>query len=66
MIVSRNGAAASVWATYSTLLGSGYGDTTGGTFRFTCSGTVNCTISVQGSVTCCARRTASIRVCSST
>jgi hypothetical protein len=51
ILVSRNGSPASTWATYSTALGSPYGDTTGGTFRFTCSGTVNCTIGVKASVT---------------
>ena len=44
--VTRGGNTA-VWATYSTALGSPVGDTTGGTFRFTCS-TANapCTVSV--------------------
>jgi hypothetical protein len=43
--------AASAWATYSTALGSPVGDTTGGTFRFTCS-TVNapCTVAVAAAV----------------
>jgi hypothetical protein len=42
---------ATTWATYSTLLGSPVGDTTGGVFRFTCS-TVNapCTVAVKGAV----------------
>ncbi|MEO7980100.1 MAG: hypothetical protein ABI807_04335 [Sporichthyaceae bacterium] len=46
--VSRGGAPASVWATYSTVLGSPVGDTTGGTFRFTCStAKAPCTVSVK-------------------
>jgi hypothetical protein len=42
---------ATAWATYSTALGSPVGDTTGGTFRFTCS-TANapCTVSVAAAV----------------
>ena len=49
--VSRGGAPAVAWATYSTALGSPVGDTTGGVFRFTCS-TANapCTVSVKGAV----------------
>lgn len=49
--VSRGGAPATVWATYSTLLGSPVGDTTGGVFRFTCS-TANapCKVSVGAAV----------------
>jgi hypothetical protein len=49
--VSRGGAPATAWATYSTALGSPVGDTTGGVFRFTCS-TANapCTVSVKGAV----------------
>ena len=37
VLVSRGGGAAVPWATYSTSLGSPVGDTTSGTFRFTCS-----------------------------
>ena len=37
VIVSRAGAPGSIWATYSTRIGSPAGDTTGGTFRFTCN-----------------------------
>lgn len=36
VLVSRGGGAAVPWATYSTTLGSPVGDTTSGTFRFTC------------------------------
>lgn len=35
--VQRGNASPSIWATYSTRLGSPVGDTTGGTLRFTCS-----------------------------
>lgn len=35
--VSRGGNPATAWATYSTTVGGPEGDTTGGTFRFTCS-----------------------------
>jgi hypothetical protein len=39
------------WATYSTRLGSPVGDTTGGTFRFTCTATqASCKIAVQAAV----------------
>jgi hypothetical protein len=49
--VARGGQPPTVWATYSTLLGSPVGDTTGGVFRFTCS-TANapCTVSVGAAV----------------
>ena len=49
--VSRGGSAATAWATYSTVLGSPVGDTTGGVFRFTCS-TANapCTVAVKAAV----------------
>ena len=50
--MSRAGAdAATAWATYSTVLGSPVGDTTGGVFRFTCS-TANapCTVAVKAAV----------------
>jgi hypothetical protein len=49
--VSRGGTPATAWATYSTLLGSPVGDTTGGVFRFTCS-TANapCTVAVKAAV----------------
>ena len=46
VFVSRGGTAATPWATYSTLLGSPVGDTTGGSFRFTCA-TAPCQISVK-------------------
>ena len=36
VLVSRGGATANPWATYSTSIGSPYGDTASGTFRFTC------------------------------
>jgi len=49
--VSRGGAPATVWAQYSTRLGSPVGDTTGGVFRFTCAvEKAPCTISVSGAV----------------
>jgi hypothetical protein len=51
VIVQRGTAAASAWATYSTRLGSPVGDTTGGTFRFTCSvAQAPCAISVKAAV----------------
>jgi hypothetical protein len=51
-MVSRGGAPATAWATYSTLLGSPVGDTTGGTFRFTCSSAkAPCTVGVTAKVT---------------
>jgi hypothetical protein len=50
--VARGSSPASVWATYSTSLGSPVGDTAGGTFRFTCSAAnAPCTISVSASST---------------
>lgn len=52
VLVSRSAATATVWAQYTTPLGSPIGnDTTGGTFRFTCS-TVQapCKVSVQAAV----------------
>ncbi len=49
--VSRGGAPATAWATYSTALGSPVGDNTGGVFRFTCATAVApCTVSVAGAV----------------
>jgi hypothetical protein len=50
--VKRGAGAAATWATYSTTIGSPVGDTTGGTFRTTCS-TANapCVISVQAYTT---------------
>jgi len=49
--VSRAGAPATAWATYSTALGSPVGDNTGGVFRFTCSTAMApCTVSVAGAV----------------
>jgi Collagen triple helix repeat (20 copies) len=49
--VKRGAGSASAWATYSTLLGSPVGDTTSGSFRFTCSD-VNapCTVAVKAAV----------------
>ena len=50
--MSRGGAPATSWATYSTALGSPVGDTTGGTFRFTCStAKAPCVIDVTAKVT---------------
>ena len=51
VLVSRGGHPATTWARYSTTLGSPVGDTTSGTFRFTCS-TANapCTVSVAAAV----------------
>ncbi|HEX6762619.1 MAG TPA: hypothetical protein VF094_07455 [Gaiellaceae bacterium] len=43
------GSGASIWATYSTTLGSPVGDTTGGTFRFTCN-TGPCKVSATADV----------------
>ena len=52
VMVSRGGATATAWATYSTALGSPVGDTTGGTFRFTCtSAKAPCTVGVTARVT---------------
>jgi hypothetical protein len=49
--VSRGGAPATAWATYSTALGSPVGDNTGGVFRFTCATAMApCTVSVGGAV----------------
>jgi hypothetical protein len=49
--VSRGGAPATVWATYSTALGSPVGDNTGGVFRFTCStAQAPCTVSLKAGV----------------
>lgn len=49
--VARNGAAATTWETLSTTLGSPVGDTTSGTFRFTCTGSVPCEVSVKAYTT---------------
>jgi hypothetical protein len=59
--VSRGGAPATAWATYSTALGSPVGDTTGGVFRFTCS-TANapCTVSVSAAILSSWHGTASV------
>lgn len=47
--VQRGTGAATPWATYSTTIGSPVGDTTGGTFRFTCSeANAPCKVSVAG------------------
>jgi hypothetical protein len=48
VFVSRNGAPATAWANYRAVLVAGNG-TTGGVFRFTCSGSVDCTVSVKAS-----------------
>ncbi len=53
VLVSRGGHPAAVWATYSTTLGNtvGFGDNTGGVFRFTCSAAnAPCVVSIQGEV----------------
>ena len=40
-----------IWGLFSTELGSPVGDTTGGTFRFTCTSThVECTVTIRASV----------------
>jgi hypothetical protein len=45
------GSGAGIWATYSTTLGSPVGDTTGGTFRFTCNDTqAPCKVSATAAV----------------
>jgi hypothetical protein len=45
------GTGAGIWATYSTTVGSPVGDTTGGTFRFTCSDTqAPCKVSATAAV----------------
>jgi hypothetical protein len=50
--IKRGAPPASVWATYSTLLGSPVGDNTGGVFRFTCNvSQAPCEISVKAWVT---------------
>jgi Collagen triple helix repeat (20 copies) len=47
----KRGANSAAWATYSTLLGSPVGDTTGGAFRFTCTAAhAPCTVSVHAAV----------------
>jgi hypothetical protein len=49
--VQRGSSAASVWASYSTRLGSPIGDTASGSFRFTCSvAQAPCAISVKAAV----------------
>lgn len=49
--VKRGTGAASNWAVYSTRLGSPVGDTTSGTFRFTCTGAnAPCTVAVNAAV----------------
>jgi hypothetical protein len=48
--VQRGSGAPTVWASYSTALGSPVGDNTGGVFRFTCrSSDVTCTVTVAAS-----------------
>lgn len=49
--VQRGTGAPAVWAAYSTRLGSPVGDTTGGTFRFTCrAGDGSCKVTVSAAV----------------
>ena len=50
--VQRGTGAATPWAVYSTELGSPVGDTTGGTFRFTCQPVVHetCRVSLQAKI----------------
>jgi hypothetical protein len=49
--VKRGTGAPTPWAVYSTELGSPMGDTTSGTFRFTCrAGDGSCRVSIQGKV----------------
>ena len=49
--VTRGSGAAAPWATYSTTIGSPVGDSTGGTFRFTCrSGDGTCKVAVSAAV----------------
>ncbi len=51
VIVQRGAGAPAPWAIYSTRLGSPVGDTTGGTFRFTCSAAnAPCRVSVGAAV----------------
>ena len=50
VLVDR-GSGAQIWATYSTTIGSPVGDTTGGTFRFTCSADVApCKVSASAAI----------------
>jgi hypothetical protein len=50
--VQRGTGAATPWAVYSTTIGSPVGDTTGGTFRFTCNeAQAPCKVSVAGYAT---------------
>jgi hypothetical protein len=52
VLVSRGGKTATPWATYSTSLGSPVGDTTGGSFRFTCTpANAPCKVSIQAYTT---------------
>jgi hypothetical protein len=49
--VSRGGNPPAIWATYSTVLGSPIGSTTGGTFRFSCStAQAPCKVSLSAAV----------------
>lgn len=49
--VTRGSGAAAPWATYSTTVGSPVGDSTGGTFRFTCrAGDGTCKVAVSAAV----------------
>jgi hypothetical protein len=51
MRVSRGGNSPTIWATYSTQIGSPVGATTGGTFRFTCSAAqAPCKVSIAAAV----------------
>jgi hypothetical protein len=52
VLVARGSGAATVWGQYSTTLGSPVGDTTAGSFRFTCRDThVTCKVSVAAYTT---------------
>jgi hypothetical protein len=51
MIARGIGAGPVIWGLFSTELGSPVGDTTGGTFRFTCTSThAECTVTIRASV----------------
>lgn len=63
VLVSRVGAPATAWATYSTTLGSPVGDTTGGAFRFTCKAAqAPCALSTAASISGSATATVYPRV----
>ena len=52
VIVTRPGAPASIWASYSTRMGSPVGDSAGGAFRFTCDNAAGtpCSVSVAATL----------------